>query len=71
MWMQPCDFIFWVLGFEQVPNWIQKEFVHWYIGEGMEEGEFAEASEYLAAIEKDYEEVGAEGVDNEEDDEEY
>ncbi|KAF3642885.1 Tubulin alpha-3 chain [Capsicum annuum] len=54
-----------------VPNWLQKTFVHWYIGEGMEEGEFAEASEYLAAIEKDYEEVGAEGVDNEEDDEEY
>lgn len=47
----------------------KRAFVHWYVGEGMEEGEFSEAQENLASLEKDYIEIAND--DDEEEQLEY
>merc|ERR1711894_594163 len=47
----------------------QRAYVHWYVGEGMEEGEFSEAREDLGFLEKVYLDVITEQASDEEDDE--
>merc|ERR1712156_473263 len=48
----------------------QRAYVHWYVGEGMEEGEFSEAREDLGFLEKDYLDVVSEAASDEEEEEE-
>jgi len=49
----------------------QRAYVHWYVGEGMEEGEFSEAREDLGFLEKDYLDVISEQASDDEEEEEF
>ena len=41
----------------------KKAFMHWYIGEGMDEKELQEARKNIAALQQEYIEVGQDSVD--------
>merc|ERR1711981_408140 len=49
----------------------QRAYVHWYVGEGMEEGEFSEAREDLGFLEKDYLDVVTEQASDEENEDDF
>ncbi|XP_065188915.1 tubulin alpha chain-like [Sycon ciliatum] len=49
----------------------KRAFVHWYVGEGMEEGEFTESLENILVMQKDYEEATSDTVVADESEEEF
>jgi len=49
----------------------QRAYVHWYVGEGMEEGEFSEAREDLGFLEKDYLDVVTEQASDDDENDEF
>ncbi|KAL7674403.1 hypothetical protein ACOME3_000683 [Neoechinorhynchus agilis] len=49
----------------------KRAFIHWYIGEGMDEQEFVEAKENLRALAADYATIASDLTEIEEDDHEY
>ena len=49
----------------------KRAFIHWYVGEGMEEAEFNEARDDLAALENDYDEILNDGGLEDDEEDEY
>ena len=56
------------VGDQQLKLYAKRAFVHHFVAEGMEEGEFSECLENMAALQKDYEEVTADADEDDEDD---
>lgn len=44
----------------------KKSFIHWFIGEGLEESDFSEANEDILILEKDYEEIAQDSESSQE-----
>ena len=46
----------------------KRAFVHWYVGEGMEEGEFIESQDDIKCLIKDYLEIGTVNAESQDED---